>query len=218
MEQLDQIISIIALTMGVAWASGINLYATILMLGLMGATGNMDLPAGLEILQDPLVIAAGGFMYCMEFVADKMPGVDTGWDSMHTFIRIPLGAVLAAGAVGDVSPAMSLAAAIAGGGIAAGSHAFKAGSRVLINTSPEPFTNWTASVLEDVSVIAGLWTALNHPVLFILLFIGFVILMIWLLPRLWRGIKRVCARISRFFGSEKPAEEMGPKHDIDKPS
>jgi len=154
----------------------------------------------------------------MEFVADKMPGVDTGWDSMHTFIRIPLGAVLAAGAVGDVSPAMSLAAAIAGGGIAAGTHAFKAGSRVLINTSPEPFTNWTASVLEDVSVIAGLWTALNHPVLFIILFIGFVFLMIWLLPRLWRGIKMVFIRISRFFGSEKPSEEMGPKHDIDKPS
>jgi len=154
----------------------------------------------------------------MEFVADEMPGVDTGWDSIHTFIRIPLGAVLAAGAVDDVSPAMSLAAAIAGGGIAAGSHAFKAGSRVLINTSPEPFTNWTASVLEDVSVIAGLWTALNHPLLFILLFTGFIILMIWLLPRLWQGIKMVLTRISRFFGSEKLAEEMGPKHDIDKPS
>jgi len=179
----------------------------------------MDLPVGLEILQGPLVIAAAGFMYCVEFVADKMPGVDTGWDSMHTFIRIPLGAVLAVGAVGDVSPAMSLAAAIAGGGIAAGTHAFKAGSRVLINTSPEPFTNWTASVLEDVSVIAGLWTALNHPVLFIILFIGFVLLMIWLLPRLWRSIKMVFTRTRRFFGNpEKPAEEMGPKHDIDKPS
>jgi len=218
MENLDQITGIIALTMGVAWASGINLYATMLMLGLMGTTGNIDLPPGLELLQDPLVIAAAGLMYCVEFVADKMPGVDTGWDSIHTFIRIPLGAILAAGAVGDVGPAVSLAAAIAGGGIAAGTHAFKAGSRVLINTSPEPFSNWTASILEDVAVIAGLWTALNQPLLFIALFIGFVLLLIWLLPKIWQGIKILFTRITRFFNSEKPAEESAPRPNGDPPS
>ncbi len=207
MEQLAQISSIIALTMGVAWAAGINLYATILMLGLLGASGNMDLPPGLEILEDPMVLIAAGLMYCVEFFADKMPGVDTGWDGIHTFIRIPLGAVLAAGAVGDVTPALALAAAIAGGGVAAGTHATKAGARVLINTSPEPFSNWTVSILEDVAVIAGLWTALHHPVLFVILFVLFVLTLIWLLPKLWRGIKTVFSRIGRFFGPKKPIDK-----------
>ncbi len=103
MEQLDQIASIIALTMGVAWASGINLYAAILMLGLLGTTGNMVLPPGLEILMNPLVLFAAGAMYLIEFVADKIPGVDNTWDGLHTFIRIPAGAMLAAGAVFNIS-------------------------------------------------------------------------------------------------------------------
>ena len=127
----------IALTMGVAWASGINLYAAILMLGVMGTTGNLALPADLEILSDPMVIGAAAFMYIVEFFTDKVPGVDTGWDSISTFIRIPAGAVLAAGAIGDVGPAAQLAAAIAGGTLTAGTHATKAGTRVMINTSPE---------------------------------------------------------------------------------
>lgn len=191
MEQLNHIASIIALTMGVGWASGINLYAAIFMLGILGATGNMVLPPGLQILASPLVIGASGLMYLVEFVADKVPGVDSGWDALHTFIRIPAGALLAAGAVGPTHEAVSLAAAIMGGGMAAGAHATKAGTRVLINTSPEPFSNWVASFTEDVVVIVGLWTALNHPWLFLLLLLAFVLLMIWLLPRLWRGVKRV---------------------------
>ena len=103
MDQLEQVTALIALTMGVGWASGINLYATILMLGLMANTGNLQLPAGLEIVADPMVLMAAGFMYCVEFFADKTPGVDTGWDALHTFIRIPAGAMLAAGAVGDLT-------------------------------------------------------------------------------------------------------------------
>jgi len=203
MEQLDQITAIIALTMGAAWASGINLYAAILMLGLMGSTGNIDLPPGLNILTDPMVLVAAGIMYCVEFFADKIPGVDTGWDSIHTFIRIPAGAMLAAGAVGDVTPALALASGLMGGGLAAATHATKAGSRVLINTSPEPFSNWTASVAEDIAVIGGLWTALNHPTLFVALMIVFIILMIWLLPKLWRGIKTVFKKLRSFFGSKE---------------
>jgi hypothetical protein len=199
--------------MGVAWASGINLYATILVLGVLGATGNMTLPPDLEVLAHPAVIAAAGLMYLVEFVADKMPGVDTGWDTFHTFIRIPAGALLAAGAVGDVNPAIVLAAAIVGGSMAAGTHATKSGTRVIINTSPEPFTNWTASVVEDVVVIAGLWTALNHPWLFLVLLIGFIVLMIWLLPKLWRGIRKIFGLVKNLFrrqATSEPAKDSQP--------
>ena len=195
----------IALTMGVAWASGINLYAAILMLGYMGTTGNIDLPPGLEVLSDPMVMVAAGAMYTIEFFTDKIPGVDTGWDAISTFIRIPAGAILAAGAVGDVGSGAQLAAAIAGGTLAADSHAIKAGTRVLINTSPEPVSNWFASVGEDVAVIAGLWTALYHPALFIVLLVLFILLSIWLLPKIWRGIKKVFAFLGRMFGNQQTA-------------
>jgi hypothetical protein len=191
----------IALTMGVAWASGINLYAAILMLGYMGTTGNIDLPPDLQVLSDPMVMIAAGVMYCIEFFADKVPGVDTGWDVISTFIRIPAGAILAAGAVGDVGSGAQLAAAIAGGALATGSHITKSGTRVLINTSPEPVTNWFASVGEDVAVIAGLWTALYHPALFIVLLVLFILLCIWLLPKIWRGVKRVFGFLGRMLGN-----------------
>jgi len=199
------LIQTIALTMGVAWASGINLYAAVAMLGIMGSLGYVDLPESMSVVQDPLVIVAAAFMYCVEFVADKTPGVDTGWDALHTFIRIPAGAMLAAGAVGDVSPALSVAAGLIGGGVAAATHATKAGTRVLINTSPEPFTNWFASFAEDVAVFAGLWAALNHPVIFLALFLLFMLALWWLLPRLWRGVLAVFRKIRSFFGGAKPA-------------
>ena len=199
----------IALALGTAWASGINLYAAILMLGYLGTTGSLDLPPDLQILTHPLVMLSAGVMYCIEFFADKVPGIDTGWDGLSTFIRIPAGAVLAAGAVGDVGAAAHLAAAIAGGTLAAGSHATKAGTRILINTSPEPVSNWFASVGEDVAVIAGLWTALHHPVLFIVLLVMFILLMIWLLPRLWRGIRRAFGFIARSLGAGKAGPASG---------
>lgn len=218
MDQLNQISSTIALSMGAAWASGINLYAAIFMLGAMGASGNMTLPPGLEVLADPLVITAAGVMYVVEFIADKIPGIDTGWDSIHTFIRIPAGALLAAGAVGDVSQPMAIAAGLLGGGLAAGSHATKAGSRVLINASPEPFSNWFASVGEDVVVVAGLWTALQHPTLFLLLLIVFILFMVWFLPKIWRGIKKVLRSISSFFGAKAEKDDLeegeGKKEEV----
>jgi len=200
---LEDLTNTLALSLGAGWASGINLYAAVLVLGFMGATGRLDLPEGLDILTDPLVMLAAGVMYLVEFFADKIPGVDSAWDTLHTFIRIPAGAMLAAGAVGDLGPGAELAALLLGGGMAAGSHAAKAGTRALINTSPEPFTNWTASVLEDVGVVAGLWTALNHPVLFLVLLVLFVLLLVWLLPKLWRGVKRVFGAIGRLFGAGK---------------
>jgi len=199
MEEYNQIIQLIALSMGVAWASGINLYAVILTLGIAGATGNIELPQGLQVLSDPMVIGAAGLMYCVEFFADKIPGVDTGWDMIHTFIRVPAGVILAAGSVGDLSSAAGITAGLLGGGMALTTHSAKAGARALINTSPEPFSNWTASILEDIAVFSGLWMALNQPLLFIILLIVFILLMIWLLPKLWRGIKTVFAAFKHFF-------------------
>jgi hypothetical protein len=204
---LEDVTQTLALSLGAAWASGINLYAAILVLGFLGATGRMELPEGMDVLADPLVMIAAGVMYVVEFFADKIPGVDTAWDTLHTFIRIPAGAILAANAVGDVGAGTELAAALLGGGMAAASHAAKAGTRVLINSSPEPFTNWTASIAEDFSVVAGLLIALNHPVLFLGLLAVFLLLLTWLLPKLWRGIKRVFGAIARFFGGGGKQEE-----------
>jgi len=199
MDQLNQIVNTIALTMGVGWASGINLYAALFMLGILGATGNVVLPPELMVLTSPLVLFAAAVMYLIEFFADKIPGVDSGWDALHTFIRIPAGAILAAGVAGTASPALVTAAALLGGGLATLSHATKAGTRVFINTSPEPFTNWTASVTEDAMVIGGIWAALHHPWLFLALVLVFIILSIWLLPKLWRFIKKVFTFIGRLF-------------------
>ncbi|NEX20830.1 DUF4126 domain-containing protein [Thiorhodococcus mannitoliphagus] len=198
--------------MGAGWASGLNVYATILVIGVLGLTGTLDLPPGLDILMDPLVLLAAGVMYVVEFFADKVPGVDTAWDSLHTFIRIPVGAMLAAGAAGDLGPGTDLAAAILGGSLAAASHAAKSGTRVLINTSPEPFTNWAASVTEDVGVIGGLLIAVNHPAVFLGLLAVFLLLLVWLLPKVWGGVKRVFRFLLRLFGGgqDVPTEGGGP--------
>jgi hypothetical protein len=200
---MQEIITYIALSMGVAWASGLNLYAAILVLGLLGATGNMSLPETLQVLQNPLVIGAAALMYGVEFFADKFPGVDNAWDTLHTFIRIPAGAILAASAVAEVEPSLSLAAALVGGTLTAGAHLTKAGTRLLVNTSPEPFSNIGASLAEDTMVVAGLWTAVYFPLIFLVFLAGFLILMIWWLPILWRGLKGMYEMLRRFFGPTK---------------
>lgn len=210
MEALNQISATLALTMGVAWASGINLYATLLTLGFLANTGNIVLPPDLQIVADPLVMVAAGVMYFIEFFADKVPGVDTGWDTIHTFIRIPAGAMLAAGAIGHLNPGIELAAAIMGGSMAAASHATKAGTRVLINTSPEPFSNWFASVGEDIAVIGGVWACLHHPVLFLIALVFFIALMIWLLPRIWGGVKKVFGWIINLFNRDNTPSSLNP--------
>ncbi|MBU8848930.1 MAG: DUF4126 domain-containing protein [Desulfobacterales bacterium] len=215
MDDLNQIIETISLTMGAAWGSGINLYATILVLGFLGATDNIVLPQSLEILMNPLVIGAAGLMYVVEFIADKIPGVDTGWDTLHTFVRIPAGVLLAAGAVGDVNPAVAVAAGILGGGLSASTHAAKSGTRLLINTSPEPVSNWTASVLEDVAVITGVWAALAHPWVFLVILILFILLMIWFLPKLWNAIKKFFAFLGRIFGGGKKHSDAKPDKSDD---
>ncbi|NJN47564.1 MAG: DUF4126 domain-containing protein [Candidatus Competibacteraceae bacterium] len=199
-------IHMIALTMGTAWASGINLYATVFMLGILNATGNMVLPEELQILSDPLVLAAAGFMYCVEFFADKIPGVDTGWGYL-AHLHPYSGRCYAGCRCGrHMGPGAELAAALIGGSMSATSHAVKAGSRVMINTSPEPFTNWFASITEDVAVIGGLWAALYHPWVFLVGLVIFLLLLIWLLPKLWRGIVKVFSFLGRLLsgGSRQP--------------
>ena len=203
-------IQAISLALGVAWASGINLYAAVLVLGVLGNTGYATLPPALEILQDPLVLGVAGVMYFLEFFADKTPGVDSGWDAIHTFIRIPAGAIMAAGVAEglEVNQAVEFAATLLGGTVAATSHFTKAGSRILINTSPEPVTNWTASIAEDMAVIAGLWAALTYPWLFVVLMVAFLLLAAWLLPRIWRAIKAVVRRIRQWLKGETPARPL----------
>ena len=157
--------------------------------------GWLDLPASLEVLASPWVIAITGFMTVVEFLADKVPGVDSVWDAIHTFIRIPAGAVLAAAALGDIDPVWTAVAAILGGSVAAGAHATKAGSRALINTSPEPVSNWAASFTEDATVAGGLMAAFFYPWLLFPFLAVFFLLAIWLIPKLWRGLRSILTRV-----------------------
>lgn len=212
METID----IIAMTLGVAWASGINLYAAILVMGFMGAGGYTELPSSLTVLQDPMVLVAAGIMYFVEFFADKIPGVDSGWDAIHTFIRIPAGAMLAVGAAQglEINQAAELAAALLGGSLAATSHLTKASTRLVLNASPEPVTNVTASIFEDLAVIGGLWTALNYPLLFIAFIILFLAIAIWLLPKLWRAIKSIAATMRGWFGKKTDAGVVDVENNI----
>lgn len=203
--EVTELSALIAMTLGIGWASGINLYAAVFALGLAGATGYAELPGQLDIIQSPWVIGAAGLMYLVEFFADKIPGVDSGWDAIHTFIRIPAGALLASGMLGDQGVALQLAAGLVGGAMAAGSHSTKAGTRALINTSPEPVTNWTASITEDIAVFGGIWLMLNHPWIFLGLLVLFVLAAIWLLPKIWRALKAMFRKIRGFFGSEPSA-------------
>ena len=148
------------------------------------------------------MLAASGFMVVVEFFADKIPWVDSVWDSVHTFIRIPAGAALAANVMGEGDPATTIALAILGGTLAAGAHFTKAGGRALINLSPEPWTNWMASFSEEFLVGVGLYLAITHPLLFALLLLLLIAFTLWLLPKLWRGIKVMMGRIASWFSSK----------------
>lgn len=186
----------LALITGLGWTSGLRFYAVLFVLGVLQRSGFYMLPANLELLAHPWVIAISGLLCITEFFADKIPGVDTVWDAIHTFIRIPGGALLAAAAVVESDPGLALAAALLGGTIAAGAHFTKAGSRALINLSPEPFSNWVASLTEDTLALAALWTMLKYPLLFLGLLVLFLLTVLWLLPRLWRGIRRMFANLA----------------------
>ena len=194
MEALARHLPEIALAAALAWGSGLRVYATLFLIGLAGSLSWVDLPPQLRVLESPLVLAASGFMTFVEFFADKLPWVDSLWDFVHTFIRIPAGAVLAAGVFGDSGAGVALAAAIVGGAITGGAHLSKAGGRAAINASPEPFSNWAASLAEDAAVPAGLWLAFAHPAAFLVALGGFVLLMILLLHWIASGLARLAAR------------------------
>jgi hypothetical protein len=186
----------VALASLLAWASGLRLYLLIFILGLAARFQYLALPPGLHVLSHDYVIGAAGILLAMEFLVDKVPGLDSAWDALHTFIRIPAGALLAAGATGDTLNALTVAAGLLGGTITAGTHFTKAGSRAALNTSPEPFTNWTASLTEDAMVLGGMWLALFHPIVFIALLLVFLAFVAWLLPKLWRFAKRLIAALA----------------------
>ena len=190
------VLQAVALASLLAWASGVRLYLVVCAVGLAGAMGYVELPAGLKILQHPWVIAAAGFMLAMEFLADKIPGIDSAWDAIHTFIRIPAGALLAAGATGDTLTALTVAAGILGGTITAGTHFTKAGGRAIINTSLESVSNWAASFTEDAMVLAAIWFAFQYPLVFLALLVLFILFMAWILPKLWRAIRTLFRSLS----------------------
>ena len=184
----------IALSAGLAWASGLRLYLVVFLAGLLSNLGYLHLPETLSVLQNPLVVGVAGLMACAELIADKIPAFDSLWDSFQTFVRIPAGALLAAFAMGDVDPAWAVAAGLIGGTITAGTHFAKAGSRLAINTSPEPFSNWIASFGEEGMVLGGLWAMLASPLVFIGLLVVFLVLAGWLLTRFWSLLSRLVRR------------------------
>jgi len=204
----------LSLAMGTAWTSGINLYATVAALGIARQMELIQLPQNLEVLAHPAVIAIACIMYVIEFFADKVPYFDSGWDALHTFIRVPAGAILAARALGDMNPALELAAMLAGGSIALAAHGAKATTRLALNASPEPFTNWTASVTEDAAVLGGIWLIFNNPILMVIFVIGFVGLGVWLMPKLFRLAKRGFQALRVRLDGSKPDQ---PAHSAGSP-
>jgi hypothetical protein len=191
MDDLHSLTATIALVAGLAWASGLRLYLTLFAIGLLSHFQLVVLPTALEVLGHPWVLTASGIMVIVEFLADKSPGFDSVWDGVHTFIRIPAGAILAGAAVGYADPVLVAVAAILGGAIASGAHLAKAGTRALINTSPEPFSNWTASLGEDAMLVGGLWLMFTHPLLFLAALLVFIALVIWLVPKLFRAVREL---------------------------
>jgi hypothetical protein len=184
-----------ALAAGLSWSSGIRLYAALFIAGALHALGMIELPASLQVLAQPIVLGASGVLLLAEFLVDKVPGFDTVWDTVHTFIRIPAGALLAVGALGPDNAPAAVAAGLLGGALAGGSHFTKAGARLLINTSPEPVSNWIASFSEDALVPATLIVAFKYPLLLFALLGVMLLAVIWLLPKLARAILSFVARI-----------------------
>lgn len=194
MEVLPEFWPQLALAAGLGWASGLRLYLVLFVVGMLGRYGGVELPAELQLLSSPMVLAASGLMLLVEFFADKIPLLDSLWDTLHTFIRIPGGALLAASMMGDTSQGAALAAAILGGSLAASSHFTKAGARAVINTSPEPLSNWAASISEEGMTLAGIWLAFKHPLVLVVLLVFFLMAAAWFMRRLWRAMRALVLR------------------------
>jgi hypothetical protein len=182
----SEVLAAIAVALGAGWASGLNAYAAVLVLGAVQRLGLFTLSHDLQVLASPWVMGAAAILFALNFFADKIPYIDSINDILQTFVRVPAGALLAYGAAGGLSPEVAVIAGLLGGTLAAGTHVAKTGTRALINTSPEPFSNIAASLAEDVGVIGGLALALAHPITFLCLLVLFVALLVWLLPKLVR--------------------------------
>ena len=199
-----ELIQNLALAGGLSWASGLRLYLTVFAVGLLAKFGYIHLPASLDILSNPIVLSVAGVLCVVEFLADKIPYVDSAWDSIQTFIRIPAGALLAMGAINSNDPVIATVTDLLGGSLAGATHATKAGSRALINTSPEPVSNVAASFSEEGMLVTGGWLVFAHPAVFIGLLCGFIVLMFWMLPKLWRSIKSVLGHIGKVSKAQWP--------------
>lgn len=184
----------VAVAAALGWASGLRLYLVLFLVGIASRFWGFELPEHLQMLASPLVLTATGFMSFVEFFADKIPLVDSLWDSVHTFIRIPGGAALAAAMLGDTSQSATLAAAILGGTLAASGHLTKAGSRAIINTSPEPVSNIGASLTEDAMVAGGLLTAFHFPWVFLVLLALFLVFALWFARRMYVAVRALVRR------------------------
>ncbi len=180
------VIAAIAVALGAGWASGLNAYAAVLVLGAAQRLSLVALPHDLQVLASPWVMGVAAILFALNFFADKIPYVDSINDMLQTFVRVPAGALLAYGAAGSLSPEVAVIAGLLGGTLAAGTHVAKTGTRALINTSPEPFSNIAASLAEDIGVVGGLALAIAHPITFLCLLVLFIGLLIWLLPKLVR--------------------------------
>jgi hypothetical protein len=192
---------LMALAAALGWASGLRLYAVVFITGLVGLMGWVPLPEGLKLLQHPAVLGVSGFMLAVEFFADKIPGIDSLWDVIHTVLRVPAGAALAASVFGADNATMAIVAALLGGTLAATSHTAKATTRAAVNTSPEPFSNVAVSLAEDGIVPAGLWLALASPMVFFVALAAAVIAMVVTIWVLSKYLKRILLRLRTLFGT-----------------
>ena len=186
---------LLALAAALGWASGLRLYAVLFLTGLAGFLGWVDLPTGLRLLQDPVMLGASGFLLFVEFFADKIPGVDTLWDAVHTVIRIPAGAALAASVFGIDEATWATGAALLGGTLAATSHVAKATTRAAVNTSPEPFSNLALSFLGDAAVPGALWLAFVHPVVALIVLAFATLSMLAIIALLMKFLRGLIARM-----------------------
>ena len=200
------VLQILGLALGAAWTAGINLYATVAALGLLQHYKLAQLPGGLHVLDNWIIIGVALFLYTIEFIADKIPYVDTVWDAVHTFIRVPAGAVIAFAGTSGMNPTVQVLALLLGGGLALSTHGTKATLRAAANTSPEPVTNWTLSILEDMVAVGAAVVMVLNPVIILVIIALFLLLLAWILPKVVRRLRRMMASARAFFGGQSVAK------------
>jgi Domain of unknown function (DUF4126) len=187
--------STLSLALGSAWTSGINLYATVTVLGLLQKFGFAKLPGGLDVLDNWWIIGVAAFLYGIEFFADKIPYLDSIWDVIHTFIRVPAGVIVAYAATNNLDPSIYIPAALLGGGLAFSSHGTKAAARIAANLSPEPISNWVLSIIEDIIAFTGTLLSVFAPAIIAIILAVFVIFFIWFFPKVIRAIRRIFSAV-----------------------